>query len=90
MKITFLTLLLSLSIISIVIGQDIIIDSFFKQEIKQSLIAGMAACAIKDGKIVWNGYYGYQDISKKVPIDSQTIFMLATVSKTVTAAALMQ
>jgi CubicO group peptidase (beta-lactamase class C family) len=75
---------------SIVIGQNINIDSFFNQQIKQLHIAGMAACAINNGKVVWRGYYGYQDINRKIPVDSQTIFMLASVSKTVTAAALMQ
>jgi CubicO group peptidase (beta-lactamase class C family) len=53
-------------------------------------IAGLAACTIENGKIVWTGYYGYQNVEKKIPVTNQSLFMLASASKTVTAAALMQ
>lgn len=52
-------------------------------------LPGMGACVWKDGKIVWSGSAGYRDIEKNLPVNNETIFRLASVSKiiTVTAAA---
>ena len=71
-------------------GQNSSIDSFINNSIKESHTPGLAACLINNGKVKWVGYYGYQNVDKEKHVDSQTIFMLASVSKTITAAALMK
>jgi CubicO group peptidase (beta-lactamase class C family) len=53
-------------------------------------IPGLAACIVKKDSIVWQGYYGYADISMSRPVTDSTIFYLASISKTITATALMQ
>jgi CubicO group peptidase (beta-lactamase class C family) len=53
-------------------------------------IAGFEAVAIDKGKIVWTGYYGFQNLEKQIPVGPSTIFEAASTSKTVTAAAIMQ
>jgi CubicO group peptidase (beta-lactamase class C family) len=53
-------------------------------------LPGLAAAKIDNGKIIWKGYYGYQDLEKRVPVNRKTTFALASISKTVTAAAIMQ
>ncbi|WP_343691602.1 serine hydrolase domain-containing protein [Chitinophaga sp.] len=53
-------------------------------------IAGFEAVAIDKGHIVWTGYYGYQNLEKKIPVGPNTLFEAASTSKTVTAAAVMQ
>ena len=70
--------------------QDSNIDSVFKSEMKNAHIAGLSVSAIENGKVVWNSSYGYQDIAKNIPVNNETIFMLASVSKTITAAAVMK
>lgn len=66
------------------------IDSFINEEMGKIHIAGFAAVAIDSNKIVWQSYHGYQNVEKKIPVTDSTIFMIASTSKTVTAAALMQ
>jgi CubicO group peptidase (beta-lactamase class C family) len=71
-------------------GQSRRMDSIIQISMQESHTAGLAACLIENGKVQQEGYYGYQNIDKKKLVGPQTIFMLASVSKTVTAAALMK
>ncbi|OKS89412.1 serine hydrolase domain-containing protein [Mucilaginibacter polytrichastri] len=71
-------------------AQKPIVDSFINSQMQKLHIPGFEAIAIKDGKITWTGYYGYQNLEKKIPVTSQTIFEAASTSKTITAAAIMQ
>jgi|GEM_PF-803818 len=66
------------------------LDSFLIAFMSTNHVPGLAACIIKKDSIVWQGYYGYADISKNKPVTDSTIFMLASVSKTIMATALMQ
>ncbi|MCW8966450.1 MAG: beta-lactamase family protein, partial [Candidatus Pacearchaeota archaeon] len=49
---------------------------------------GLAAAAIRDTGLVWAGYYGKKDKYEKV--NDKTLFMLASVSKTIVVVAVMQ
>ena len=51
---------------------------------------GLAACTIDHGRITWTGYYGYQNIERKIPVDSRTLFQISSVGKTINAAAVSQ
>ncbi|HEV8693501.1 MAG TPA: serine hydrolase domain-containing protein, partial [Lysobacter sp.] len=42
---------------------------------------GTAIAVIKDGKIVYEGYFGYADIQKKARVDRDTAFYLASATK---------
>ena len=53
-------------------------------------VSGLAAIIIQDSNIVWEGYYGLADRNLGKPVDTSTIFMMASISKTITATALMQ
>lgn len=75
---------------SSIYGQKPGIDSFINNEMQRLHIPGFAAVAIDSNKIVWKGYYGYQNMEKNIPVTERTLFMIASTSKTVTAAALMQ
>lgn len=70
-------------------SQSIQIDSAITRIMKKSHIPGLAACTIDSGKIVWRGNYGYASIERGVKVDNESLFMIASVSKTVTAAAVM-
>lgn len=65
------------------------IDSAVTRIMKESHIPGLAACTIDSGKIIWQGNYGYTNIENELKVDNETLFMIASVSKTVTAAAVM-
>jgi CubicO group peptidase (beta-lactamase class C family) len=67
------------------------IDRFVEGMIKEQHIAGLAACTVRGDRIEWSGGYGWADIEKKVPMDPEkTVQNIASVSKTVTATAVMQ
>lgn len=53
--------------------------------IQEEIIPGASITVTKQGKIIWQGGYGYADISKKTPVDPQkTIFRVASMSKAIT------
>jgi CubicO group peptidase (beta-lactamase class C family) len=66
------------------------LDSIIISTMEPAHIPGLAACIVKDGRIIWTGAYGYADIEKNIPVRDSTIFGLGSVSKTITGTALMQ
>ena len=53
--------------------------------IQEEIIPGVSVTVTKQGKIIWQGGYGYANLSKKTPIDPQkTIFRVASMSKAIT------
>ena len=57
---------------------------------------GMSACIIKKddvskkNEVIWFNSYGYRDIENKKPAMENTVYFLASLTKTITATALMQ
>ncbi|SDF92605.1 CubicO group peptidase, beta-lactamase class C family [Dyadobacter soli] len=66
------------------------VDSLVNKQMKELHIPGLAAAKIEGGKISWMRHYGFQDIGQKTPVTDSTVFHIASLSKTVTAAAIMQ
>jgi len=66
------------------------LDDFILTQMNQNHIPGLSACIIKRGAVVWRGNYGMANFTNNIPVSSTTVFMLASVAKTVTATALMQ
>jgi len=66
------------------------LDSLIRAEMAANHIPGLAACAVRGSELVWHGEYGYARLEDSVPVVDSTVFDLASVSKTMTAAALMQ
>lgn len=60
------------------------------EEMEKDHIPSLAACIVKDDRIVWRNYYGYHNIENNIPPTSETIYLLASISKTVTSVAIMQ
>lgn len=66
------------------------LDGFLTYQMERARVPGMAACIVKDGAVAWSGTYGWADVEAGAPVSDETYFMLASVSKTVTATAVMQ
>lgn len=64
--------------------RDFVFDS-----LAQKSITGISACVIRENRIVWEGSFGWADAERKIPVTRNTLFMMASVSKTITGAALM-
>lgn len=52
-------------------------------------LPSLAVAVAQDGKIVWEEGFGWADREKEVPATEQTMYSLASISKPITAAALM-
>ena len=66
------------------------LDAFVRAHMRIAHVPGLAACVVRGGDIVWAKGYGWADIARRRRVTSDTDFMLASVSKTVMATALMQ
>ena len=53
-------------------------------------VAGIATMIIKDNKIIWSKNYGYRDLQNQLPVEDSTFFLMASISKTIVATAVMQ
>src|SRR5215467_6451226 len=64
------------------------VDALFAQ-FRSSNAPGLAVLVIKDGKVAFERGYGVSDLRTHTPIDAQTNFRLASVSKQFTAMSIM-
>ena len=63
---------------------------FIESVMQTHLIPGLSVSIVKDDNIVWEKYLGYANINENIFVDENTMFILASISKTITATALMQ
>jgi CubicO group peptidase (beta-lactamase class C family) len=66
------------------------LDQYVLARMQTARIPGLAAVAVKSDHTVLAGAWGEADLSAHRPITTDTLFMLGSISKTVTAVALMQ
>lgn len=66
------------------------LDSFIQWTMQTRHIPGVTTCAIKDGQIIWTSAHGWASVEDSIETADTTLFMLASVSKTITGVALMQ
>lgn len=64
------------------------LDDYIDEKMKAWDIPGMAVGIVKDGKIVHLKGYGTRTIGKNEPVDENTIFMIASMTKSFTAVTL--
>src|SRR5689334_1721564 len=65
------------------------LDTAMQRYIDEGKIAGIATMLARRGQIFHVGMYGMADRENKRPMQSNTIFRLASISKMITAVALM-
>ena len=65
-------------------------DTDLSEHLDQLGVPGLAAAIVRDGEIDCISVAGYADIEDEQPVTPETLFLVASVSKTVTTTALMQ
>ncbi|MCU5704201.1 beta-lactamase family protein [Bacillus wiedmannii] len=65
-------------------------DPLFEEKMKKYNVNGSSFVVVHDGKVVVNKGYGYADKEKKIPVTKDTVFQIASISKTFTTLAVMQ
>ena len=66
------------------------IETIANEGMKKWNAPGLAIGIVKDGKLAWEGYFGYANIEKQQPVTETTAFRIGSISKTFTAVAIMQ
>lgn len=66
------------------------LDSIIQLKMESYHVPGLSACIIKNGVIQWTGTYGLAEIESATPVDTTTLFQIASTSKTITLTALMK
>ena len=64
--------------------------AYIRDRMSAGRLPGLAATVLRDGEPVWTHVEGWADVDARQPVVPDTIFMLASVSKTVVATAVMQ
>ncbi len=65
------------------------LDNNIQEWIDKGWTNGGVALIIRDGKIVYNKAFGYDDLAKKVPLKTDMIFRIASQTKAITSVAVM-
>jgi CubicO group peptidase (beta-lactamase class C family) len=66
------------------------VAAFYRQRVQQAGIVGSSLVLVKDGAIAAKAFDGYQDAATKRPVDADTIYHWASITKTFTGVAIMQ
>ena len=69
---------------------DIFFDSLMTLLMKIGHVPSVSACIIKENEVVWSKGYGLYDIEQGKSATETTLYNIASISKTITATALMQ
>ena len=66
------------------------LDHFILDGMEEAKVPGLAAAVVKKDKVLWTGAYGWANREQKILVTDDTLFQVASVSKPVTACAVMQ
>lgn len=66
------------------------IDDAVKAVMKEHAIPGAAVAVTENGRLVYARGFGYSDVGAREPVEPESMFRLASVSKPITAVAIMQ
>jgi CubicO group peptidase (beta-lactamase class C family) len=64
-------------------------EAIIKKDIEEGQIAGASLCVVKDGISIYDRQFGYQNLEEGLPMMADTIFRLYSMTKPITATALM-
>ena len=70
-------------------AESLPLDAYVQAQMDAAKIPGLSAAIVKGGKVVWTGAYGFADLEKRTKVSVDTIFTLASISKTFTCATAM-
>ena len=66
------------------------IDTFFQQKVDDGELAGIVTLVARHGKIVHHSAVGYLDVQREIPMRTDSIFRIYSMTKAIATTALMQ
>jgi CubicO group peptidase (beta-lactamase class C family) len=64
--------------------------TFYEKGLRENSIVGSSAMIITDGEVIAKNFHGMADLEKNRPVDADTIYHWASITKTLTGIAIMQ
>jgi len=61
-----------------------------QQSMEDNQLLGLSVLLVKGGNVVYNEGFGVADVERNIPVDTNTVYRIASISKTITAVAAMQ
>ncbi len=61
------------------------LDALAAEAMSDWKVPGVAIAIVQDGKVIYAKGYGYRDIDKKLPVTTETLFAIGSISKSFTA-----
>lgn len=65
-------------------------DQFYQEGLRKSGIVGSSFLLVRDNQVIDRQFYGLQHLEEKIPVDENTIYHWASITKTFTGIAIMQ
>jgi CubicO group peptidase (beta-lactamase class C family) len=67
-----------------------VLDAYLESLRQQSAIPGMSAAVVRDGAVIWESGYGFQDVSARIRATPDTPYPIADMSGTLAAVMLLE
>ena len=65
-------------------------EAEIQQLMRTTPVVGLSVAVVKDNKVIYNHSFGFKDIEKELPLTNESIFRIASISKSFTTTAIMQ
>ncbi len=69
---------------------SLMLDSIIFDYQNKELIPGIASLIVKNDNVIWDKNYGHRNLQLQLPVEDSTLFLMASISKTFMATAIMQ
>jgi CubicO group peptidase (beta-lactamase class C family) len=66
------------------------LDAFFESKFRESGATGFAVGVVLDGELAYQRYVGVREVGKPAPVDGDTVFRIASMTKSFTALAVLK
>ncbi len=68
---------------------DEAVDQYIQERMQKRRIPGLAVAVVRNGVVIYAKGYGLADVENNVPVSTQSVFLIASITKQFTAAAIM-
>ena len=65
------------------------VDAYVRAQMDRLYVPGLSLAVVKDGNVVYEHSYGLANVELSVPVTSDTVFQIQSITKTFTASAIM-
>jgi len=66
------------------------VDDYVREQMRLRHVPGLALAVVRDGRVIKESGYGLASVELEVPVSSSTVFEIGSISKQITAAAVMK